>query len=237
MIDLGVDHIGTVILTQDQSHDDLIKRTVELVQAAGRKSSLIPLFQQVEHIIDLIEFCRPDIIHFCEALTLDGDGDQATYEALVRQKTIRSTFPDVKIMRSIPIAVSGHTDKVPSLRLAALFEPFSDWFLTDTLLIEPSDTASGTDQPVTGFVGITGKTCDWEIARQLVHTSQIPVILAGGLGPDNTRAGILKVRPAGVDSCTQTNALDTSGHPLRFKKDPEKVQTMIQAARTAVAVA
>ena len=62
------------------------------------------------------------------------------------------------------------------------------------------------DQPVEGFVGITGKTCDWIAARRLVESSRIPVILAGGLSPENVYEGILAIRPAGVDSCTLTNA-------------------------------
>lgn len=233
MIDLGVDHIGSVLLSQDHCHDEHLKQTVNLIQAAGRKSSLIPLFHQAERIIDAIEFYRPDIIHFCENLNFDGGSPQAVHEALERQKVIRSIFADLEIMRSIPIAVSGHQDKVASLKLAALFEPVSDWFLTDTLLIDSNTPASETEQPVNGFVGITGKTCDWEIACKLVQTSRIPVILAGGLGPDNTHDGILNVKPAGVDSCTLTNAVDADGHPIRFKKDPEKVRAMVQAAREA----
>jgi phosphoribosylanthranilate isomerase len=68
------------------------------------------------------------------------------------------------------------------------------------------------------------------VARDLVQASRIPVILAGGIGPANARQGIEAVAPAGVDSCTRTNALDAGGNPIRFKKDPEKVRALIQAA-------
>ena len=43
----------------------------------------------------------------------------------------------------------------------------------------------------------------------------------------------MRVRPAGVDSCTLTNALDKNGLPIRFKKDPHKVQQLIDVAREA----
>ena len=89
------------------------------------------------------------------------------------------------------------------------------------------------DQPVQGFVGITGETCEWSVARDLVRGSRIPVILAGGIGPSNVRDGIEQVRPAGVDSCTRTNAEDAQGRNIRFKKDPEKVRALVRAARDA----
>ena len=50
MIGLGVDHIGSVILSREHCQDPVLKATVEKVQAAGCKSSLIPLFRrQVDH--------------------------------------------------------------------------------------------------------------------------------------------------------------------------------------------
>ena len=88
-------------------------------------------------------------------------------------------------------------------------------------------------QPVRGFVGITGQTCNWGTAADLVASSRIPVILAGGVSPANVSDGIMRVRPAGVDSCTLTNALNENGHPIRFKKDPQKVKQLIDAVREA----
>jgi phosphoribosylanthranilate isomerase len=82
-------------------------------------------------------------------------------------------------------------------------------------------------------VGITGQTCSWRTAAELVAASNRPVILAGGISPDNVAAGILKTRPAGIDSCTQTNALDERGAPIRFKKDFQKVTRVVKAVREA----
>ncbi|MBI5063024.1 MAG: phosphoribosylanthranilate isomerase [Desulfatitalea sp.] len=240
VVGLGVDHVGSVLLSTEHWQDSSIKEAVAVVQAAGRKSSLIPLFHDPDLIAQAIRYYQPDIIHFCETLPANGSAHPEVSAALERQKSIRKRFPGMQIMRSIPIAQAGNGPMVPSLTLAALFEPFSDWFLTDTLLLAspevslpeaPPPEGSLKDQPVSGFVGITGQTCDWSVARDLVQASHIPVILAGGIGPANTRQGIELVKPAGVDSCTRTNALDADGKPIRFKKDPEKVRALVQAAR------
>jgi len=230
VIGLGVDHVGSVLLSPEHLQDPSLKEAVAVVQAAGGKSSLIPLFHDPELIAQAIRYYRPDIVHFCETLPINGNVHPQVSAALERQKSIRHRFPDTQIMRSIPIGLSGYGAETPSLVLAALFEPFSDWFLTDTLLSAGPET-SAADQPVNGFVGITGQTCDWSVARDLVQSSRIPVILAGGIGPTNVRQGIAAVAPAGVDSCTRTNALDAGGNPIRFKKDPEKVRALVQAAR------
>lgn len=231
VVDLGVDHVGSVLLTPAHCQDPVLKEAVSVIKSAGRRSSLIPLFHDPECIAQAIGYYRPDIIHFCESLPENGDSDPQVRATLERQKIIRRSFPDVQIMRSIPIAQAGQGSKIQSLSLAAQFEPYSDWFLTDTLLL--GDWKEGLkDQPVSGFVGITGQTCDWSVARDLVQASRIPVILAGGIGPTNARQGIEQVMPAGVDSCTRTNALDAEGKSIRFKKDPEKVRALVQAARS-----
>ncbi len=117
--------------------------------------------------------------------------------------------------------------------LLDIFAPVSDFFMTDTLLAGSGGAGGDAAQPVAGFVGITGATCDWELATWLVRTSPRPVILAGGLGPENVAAAIGRVRPTGVDSCTRTNAVDIHGRPIRFRKDFDKVRRFIAAARRA----
>jgi phosphoribosylanthranilate isomerase len=229
MAALGVDHIGSVLLSPDAMQNAEIKETVKLVRSLGRKSSLIPLFADVDHITEMIDYYRPDIVHFCDTLP-SPNGDAATLMQIVqRQQAIRNRFPGIEIMRSIPIGCAGYGAKVASLEMASVFEPLSDWFLTDTLLFN-GDRAKDMDQPVDGYVGITGKVCDWDVAAALVTQSNIPVILAGGIGPENASAGIETVRPAGVDSCTLTNAVDANGKSIRFKKDIEKVSRLVAAA-------
>ncbi len=231
MVDCGIDHIGSVVLSDNDWKQRGLYEAVRTVKASGRKSSLILLFHDPEAVVAALAYYQPDIVHFCEDLSFCGGGDAAAKEALwpliELQTQIRQRFPEIRIMRSIPIQQAGAVQTLPVLELARLFAPSSDYFLTDTWM------AGGATQPVSGYVGITGKTCCWETAAELVAVSPIPVILAGGLSPENVFEAILAVRPAGVDSCTLTNALDASGRPLRFKKDPGRVRRFVSEARRA----
>lgn len=51
----------------------------------------------------------------------------------------------------------------------------------------------------TGQVGGTGLTHDWSISSKIRRMIDRPVILAGGLNPDNVREAIETVQPAAVD--------------------------------------
>jgi phosphoribosylanthranilate isomerase len=230
LIDLGIDHIGSVIVSERDWKVPGVKKTTELVRSSSAKSSLIPLYNTLDSVLRTLDYYRPDIVHFCEALTDRKDVWSFCQKLIRLQENVKKRFPQILVMRSIPIAQSGRRNLVPTLDFGKIFEPASDFFLTDTILVNGSDQ-DAESQPVTGFVGITGQTCCWRTAADLVAASSIPVILAGGISPDNVTDGILQVRPQGVDSCTRTNSLDENRVPIRFKKDLQKVKQMVEAVR------
>lgn len=224
MIDAGVDRIGSVILSGDGWKIPAIKDAVSVSRNAGIRHSLIPLFNEREILFQTIEYYQPHIIHFCESFTGKQGRmiDPAGFVDL--QKALKVRFPEVEIMRSIPVAVPESDLSLPTMEIAAQFEASSDYFLTDTSLDR---------EPVEGFIGITGQTSDWQVVRKLAQQSAIPVILAGGLSPENVYEAIMSAKPSGVDSCTQTNAVNERGKPIRFKKDEKRVRAFVNEARRA----
>ncbi|MGD9211493.1 MAG: hypothetical protein PVI90_11980 [Desulfobacteraceae bacterium] len=231
-LSMGVDHIGSVILSESQWKDRNILSTINITRQSGKKSSLIPLFSEISSISRCLDYYQPDIVHFCESIPLETLDDVTLDRLISIQKTVRQHFPEIKIMRSIPIYEPGMYDTSIVLKVADRLEPYSDYFLTDTV-IQTDGKICVQDQPVNGFVGITGRICDWEVASELVVQSNIPVILAGGLGPGNVMDAILKVRPFGVDSCSATNVLNTAGKTVRFQKDSKKLREFIVKSRKA----
>jgi len=230
LIEADVDHIGSVLISEENWKQPGILETMRVLCDSPSKSSLIPLFSNKDSIFRALDYYQPDIVHFCEDLT-EATGSPGRNETLVLlQQRIKERFPEIRIMRSIPIPEPGKEDRFSVMELAGNFEPVSDFFLTDTLIGGESGAVSE-KQPVSGFVGITGRTCDWEKAKELVQKSRIPVILAGGLSPDNVYQGIIQVMPAGVDSCTGTNEIDSRGKPVRFKKDFNRVRRFVKEVR------
>jgi phosphoribosylanthranilate isomerase len=71
--------------------------------------------------------------------------------------------------------------------------------------------------------GGTGRTVDWNLARQT--RDAVPrLFLAGGLSPENVREAINAVQPYAVDACS---ALESSpGH-----KDAERIDAFVRAVR------
>ncbi len=74
------------------------------------------------------------------------------------------------------------------------------------------------------LLGGTGQSFDWNIAVAAKRLG--PIILAGGLTPDNVQGAIVRVQPYGVDVSSGVEA--TKG-----KKDRKKLAAFIRAAKEA----
>ncbi|MCY4732486.1 phosphoribosylanthranilate isomerase [Natronomonas gomsonensis] len=105
--------------------------------------------------------------------------------------------------------VHGDVVKAVSPKSAPAYDTIADALLVDSL---DADGAGG-----------TGETHDWERTRGLVETLDSPVVLAGGLTPDNVAEAVETVRPFGVDV-----ASGVESGPGR--KDADAVSAFVRAA-------
>jgi phosphoribosylanthranilate isomerase len=197
--EIGVDHIGVLVGKGKYPREIPIEKAKEVFSAisAGSKKVALTLSDNLEEIFKIVDELKPDILH------LGADEDALP---LSRVRQIREKYPTLKIMRTV--AVSGKE----SVAIAKSYEEIADYLLLDTYKSR---------------LGATGEVHDWNISKDIVRTVKIPVILAGGLGPDNVAEAIQKVNPAGVDSKTKT---DKAGSD---EKDMEKIKEFVRIAKSS----
>ncbi len=199
--EMGIDHIGVLVGDGSFPREQTIEKAREIFAAipAGSKSCALSLSHDIDLIVRITTALMPDILHL-------GAASQHLSPAQVR--TLKTGFPQVALMRSIPVVDQS------SIALARSYDGVADWLLLDSY-------ESGDRQ-----IGALGVTHSWDLDRRIVESVRIPAIIAGGLGPENVQEAIRVARPAGVDSKTKT---DKNGGT--HTKDLQKVSAFVTAAR------
>jgi phosphoribosylanthranilate isomerase len=195
---LGADAVGVLVGLVHASEDE-----VDPGRALGILATLPPFVAGtlVTHRAEFEDVCR-----LCEAtrpqvLQLHGD---FSLEAIAR---LRESFPTLRIAKTV------HVGGEEALEDATQAAPYADAILLDTR------TATR--------LGGTGLTHDWSISRRIRDAlSDTPVILAGGLTPDNVACAIAQVRPYAVD-------VNSGVSRRRGQKSEALVDRFIRAARAA----
>jgi phosphoribosylanthranilate isomerase len=82
------------------------------------------------------------------------------------------------------------------------------------------------DAHAPGVFGGTGRTIDWSLAAGVVRALTRPVVLSGGLHPDNVAAAVVAVRPAAVDTASGVESAPGL-------KDADKMKAFVAAVRSA----
>jgi len=204
LAEIGVDHIGVLVgdgsFPREQSVDQA--RLILSVIPPGAKGSALILSADVRLIEHVISELKPAIVHL-------GASTDLLTPAAVRQ--LKSRYSALTLMRSIPVVGDE------SIPIARSYDGVADMLLLDSH--RPGDVQ----------IGALGVTHSWGIDRKIVETVRIPVIIAGGLGPDNVVEAIRSVSPVGVDSKTKTDKDDGS-----HTKDLRKVQQFVVRAKSLV---
>jgi phosphoribosylanthranilate isomerase len=158
------------------------------------------------------------ICHTCYAanlttIQLHGEKRPDSVTLLTGLHELGASAPNLSIIRAHSFGARG---------MKAVYEDIFDLRgdAADAVLV---------DATVPGVYGGTGQSIDWHRLVDFEDSiGQVPLILAGGLTPDNVAQAIRIVRPHGVDVASGVES--SPG-----KKDHAKVRDFVAAAREAFA--
>ncbi len=203
LAEIGADHIGVLVGDGSFPREHSVDQAQQILSAvpAPSKGSVLILSADVLLIEQIASRLRPSILH------LGASTDVLKLSAVA---ALKERLRPALLMRSIPVLDEA------SLSTAKSYEGVADILLLDSH--RPGDTQ----------IGALGITHSWALDRRIVESVRTPVIIAGGLGPDNVVEAMNVVRPAGVDSKTKTD--HAGGH----SKDLAKVKRFVELAKAWV---
>jgi phosphoribosylanthranilate isomerase len=171
------------------------KRHITIEQAARITTQLPPFVSKVGVFVNAPAEAVREAVSRCGLDTVQLHGEEPA-------EFCRQFKPGVKVIKAFRIK------DATSLRQLHHYD-------TDAWLL---------DSFVTGWQGGTGRSFDWSVARE-ARDAGCPIILAGGLRPDNVAEAIHEVWPFGVDvSSGVENAPGV--------KDAAKIKHFVEAVRS-----
>jgi len=158
---------------------------------------LLTSLQVPEAIIAQHRRCRTNTIQICDRIPIDAFAQ------------LREALPGIALVQVVHIQSQSSVDEALTLG------PYVNALLLD----------SGNQMLPIKELGGTGRTHDWRLSRQICEESTVPIILAGGLNPDNVADAVRTVHPFGVDLC--------SGVRSDGALDPGKLRRFFSAVHRA----
>ena len=195
----GADALGFTLRLPTGVHDDLTEAKARAIIAALPPFITSVAITYVNTAREAVDLCRYLGVG---ALQLHGEFGGRDLEL------VRAALPHLKVIRAV------HVTGPEAIAAVRALERRVDAIILDTY------------DPVTGRGGATGTTHDWALSRDIVGSVRTPVILAGGLTPDNVSAAIRAVRPWGVD--VHTGVEDAGG-----ARSLAKARAFVTRAKTA----
>jgi phosphoribosylanthranilate isomerase len=165
------------------------------------------LLRQVPIFVDSVVVTAPQnidgLVEICKRLK--PTAIQIHGKKNVVASEIRERIKDTRLIKTIYVKASSLSETV-----------IEDLKTFDAVLL---------DSFTKGQYGGTGRVHDWTLSRQIKEAvSPLPVILAGGLKPENVKEAILMVQPYAVDVA--------SGVELQpAVKDHEKIRAFVENAK------
>lgn len=154
-----------------------------------------------DHALNMIETAIPDCVQVHSSLDVSI------------LHNIRNNS-DVRLHQVFPLPEKANMEH--AMEIVDKVNLLNDADLVDGILLDTGSTNGGG----------SGKVHDWNISRAIVNELELPVIIAGGLNPENVASCVEQISPYGVDA--------SSGVEKDGRKDRSLVCEFIENARCSL---
>ncbi|HWR25005.1 MAG TPA: phosphoribosylanthranilate isomerase [Methanosarcina sp.] len=208
----GADAVGFITEVPVESPRKLDSNTsASLVSEVPKSlnSVLVIMPENYVKALELIEKVSPDIVQIHSKLPLSE-------LEIIKEKT------DIPIIKTLSIPAQDETSGKRARKTSVISE-----LLKKVCLLEEAEVADSIllDTGKPGKPGGTGCVHDWTLSKRIAEKTKLPLILAGGLKPENVQEAIRAVSPYAVDTA--------SGVESCGKKDSLKIRSFIEEVRCA----
>jgi phosphoribosylanthranilate isomerase len=193
-VDAGADAVGFLVGVPASPRNLTLEQAKRLLKQ-------VPIF--VDSVVVTVPDSVDSLVKIYERLgptALQIHGEKPLEASVIRKKT-----GDTRLIKTFYIKTANASGTI---------KEYSKDF--DAILLDSFDR---------GQYGGTGRVHDWELSRQIRQIIEpTPLILAGGLNPENVKEAILTVQPYAVDVASGVESQPAI-------KDPKKVLAFIENAK------
>lgn len=225
----GADAVGFITEVPVESPRKIDSDTAESLVSKvpkGLNSVLVIMPENSARALELIEKVKPDIVQIHSRLSLSE-------LKIIKEE---AGIPIIKTL-SVPAREESSEEKVKiakkeeNVRKEEKIEDgaFVSKLMDQIRLLEETAVVDSIllDTGKAGKAGGTGSVHNWTISKRIAEETKLPLILAGGLKPENVLEAIKIVSPYAVDTAS---GVETCG-----KKDAMKIKSFIEEVRCASA--
>lgn len=199
----GADFVGALVDVASSPRSLALEQAMAVFDSAKAKRVLLVFEPPQGRLVELVGALRPSAVQLL--------GNEPPSEVA---RLLQAGAPVWKSLHMPPRGSPG----ADAERLLRDMEQYAKAGAS-TFVLDTKATVRGVMQ-----YGGTGLPHDWAVAADIVKRAPLPVLLAGGIDPENVAQALEEVRPAGVDL--------SSGVEARVgKKDPDKVRRLVRAVR------
>ncbi len=209
----GADAVGFITEVPVESPRKLDSGTAAALISKVPKcldSVMVIMPENSSRALELIEKVKPDIVQIHSGLS-------PVELEIIRERA------DIPIIKTLSVPAGSAPAGLGASRVQSIVKRLLD----EVCELEESGAVDSVllDSGIAGKTGGTGCIHDWDLSRIIAEETELPLILAGGLRPENVQEAIRVVSPYAVDTAS---GVETLG-----KKDAVKIRSFIEEVRCA----